>query len=102
MPAVCRDIIDLGATGHGCTPVIGVVATQSTVKANGIPIVRLNDPALPHTWPVGIYCVPHLLAKINLASATVLAQGKGVARTGDSFDRGAMLPASPNVFANGL
>ena len=100
MPAVCRDIIDLGATGHGCTPVIGVVATQSTVKANGIPIVRLNDPALPHTWPTPL-CRAHLGAKVNMASMTVRVNGIGVARTGDSFDMGAMLPASPNVFAGG-
>lgn len=99
MPAVCRDIIDLGATGHGCTAFIGVVATQSTVRANGIPIVRLFDPALPHTWPVDTYCVPHLGAKVWTASMTVRVNGIGVARTGDFFDFGVMLPASPNVFA---
>ena len=99
MSAVCRDITDLGTTGHPCTPIIGVKATQSTVRANGIPIVRLNDPALPHTWLVGIYCVPHPFAKINLASATVRAEGKGVARVGDSFDFGAMFEGSSNVRA---
>ena len=102
MPAVCRDIIDLGATGHLCTPFIGVVATQSNVRANGIPIVRLNDPALPHTIPTSEEdpeCVPHLGAKVWTASMTVRVNGIGVARTGDFFDFGVMLPASPNVFA---
>ena len=99
MPKVCRDTIDLGTTGHPCTTVIGVKATQFTVKANGIPIVRLNDPALPHTWLVGIYCVPHGGAKVNMASKTVFAEGKAVARVTDSFDFGQMIEGSSNVRA---
>ena len=98
MPAVCRDIIDWGRTGHLCTPFIGVVATQSNVRANGISIVRLLDPAFPHTWPVP-QCVPHLGARVWTASMTVRVNGIGVARTGDFFDFGAMLLASPNVNA---
>ncbi len=102
MPKVCRDIIDLGATGHGCTTFIGVKATQSTVRANGIPIIRLFDPALPHTIqnpspPPA--CIAHNGAKVNLASFTVRAEGKGVARVGDSFDFGAMAFGSNNVRA---
>ena len=98
MPAVCRDIIDLGTTGHGCTAFIGVVATQSNVRANGISIVRLLDPAFPHTWLIKT-CVPHLGARVWTASMTVRVNGIGVARTGDFFDFGAMLLASPNVNA---
>ena len=99
MPAICRDTTDLGSTGHPCTAVIGVKATQFTVRANGMPIVRLLDPALPHTWLVGIYCVPHPGAVVNVASTTVRAEGKGVARVGDSFDMGQMIEGSNNVSA---
>ncbi len=98
MPQICRDIIDLGATGHGCTAFIGVKATQFTVRANGISIVRLLDPALPHTIPTPL-CTAHLGAKVNMASMTVRASGKPVARIGDSFDFGMMIDGSNNVRA---
>ena len=98
MPKLCRDE-DLGLTGHPCTTQIGVKATQFTVRANGIPVARLNDPALPHTWLVGIYCVNHSGAKVNMASTTVFAEGKAVARVTDSFDFGQMIEGSSNVRA---
>ena len=98
MPAICRDTTDLGSTGHPCTAVIGVKATQFTVRANGIPIVRLLDPALPHTIPTPL-CTPHPGAKVNIASMTVRASGKSVARVGDSFDFGMMIDGSNNVRA---
>ena len=98
MPKLCRDL-DLGATGHGCDPVIGVKATQFTVRANNIPVARLNDPTLPHTIPSLIPpCIPHM-GKVNLASMTVRANGIGVARVGDSYDFGAMIDGSSNVRA---
>jgi uncharacterized Zn-binding protein involved in type VI secretion len=99
MPKVCRDIIDLGATGHGCDPVIGVKATQFTVRANNKPILRILDPALPHTIENPIPpCISHM-EKVNSCSLTVRANSIGVARVGDSFDMGAMIDGSNNVRA---
>jgi uncharacterized Zn-binding protein involved in type VI secretion len=98
MPKLCRDL-DLGATGHGCDPVIGVKATQVTVRANGKPVARLNDPTLPHTIENPIPpCISHM-EKVNSCSLTVRANSIGVARVGDSFDMGAMIDGSNNVRA---
>ena len=102
IPKLCRDL-DLGETGHGCDSVIGVKATQSTVRANNKPVARLHDPTLPHTIPSfvppdGMVCIPHM-GKVNLASMTVKVNGIGVARVGDSYDLGAMLFGSPTVRA---
>lgn len=97
MPKLCRDS-DLGSTGHACDGVIGVKATQFTVRANGKPVARLNDPTKPHTILVGLYCVAHM-GKVNIGSTTVRAQGKSVARVGDSYDMGQMIQGSSNVRA---
>ena len=99
MPSVCREG-DLGKTGHKCTFYIGVFATQGSVFANGIPLNRVSDPAMPHTGIAPPYCKPHP-SKINMASRTVFAKGIGIARVGDSFDMGSMKKGSRNVFANG-
>ena len=97
MPKVCRQG-DLGKTGHKCTFYIGVFATQGSVFANGIPLNRVKDPAMPHTGITPPYCVAHP-ANINMASRTVFAVGVGIARVGDSFDMGSMAKGAPNVFA---
>ena len=97
MPKLCRDY-DLGSTGHGCDPVIGVQTTQFTVRANNKPILRILDPALPHTIPTPI-CNPHMGARVNIGSFTVRAQGKSIARVGDSFDMGTMIDGSNTVRA---
>ena len=99
MPIVCREG-DLGATGHGCHAFIPAFATQGSVFANGIPLNRVRDPAMPHTIPSPLICKPHP-SKINKASKTVFAKGIGIARVGDSFDFGKMIKGSPNVFAGG-
>lgn len=99
MPKLCRHK-DLGATGHGCTTVIGVKATQSTVFANKIPVLRMGDPSLPHKIKVGIKCVGHG-AKINRGSRSVFVQGIPAGRVGDSHDRSIMITGSSNVFAGG-
>ena len=99
MPKLCRDF-DLGATGHGCTAVVGVKATQFTVRANGKPVARRNDPTLPHTINSGPICVGHM-GMVNISSFTVRANGIGVARVGDSYDFGAMIEGSNTVFAGG-
>ena len=98
MPAISRDLRDLAATGHGCTTAIGCKATARTVLANGSKVLRPGDRLLPHTIPVGPACVSHP-AVVNAGSRTVFAEGKPVARLGDSADRGAMIQGSDNVFA---
>ena len=105
MPAVSRNRIDLAATGHKCTSRIGVRASQFSVFANGISILRLADRLLPHLilrlcgrFPC---CKPHN-AKVSRSSPNVFIQGVPVARRGDKADKGRMIQGSPNVFANGV
>jgi uncharacterized Zn-binding protein involved in type VI secretion len=100
MPAISRDLRDLAKTGHGCTTVIGCKATQFSVLANGSAVLRPGDPLLPHTIPVccPLRCEGHP-AVINSGSRTVFAEGRPVARLGDSADLGAMIMGSQNVFA---
>ena len=101
MPAVSRDRIDRARTGHACTTSIGCSATVSSVFINGRRVLRPGDRLLPHTILVcgeRCYCVGHP-AKINRGSNTVFAEGRPVARRGDSADRGSMMRGSPNVFA---
>ncbi len=86
------------ATGHTCQGTAPVKATQFTVFANGKPLLRQGDPVMPHTIKEGDFCVNHK-ANINMASRTVIADGIGVARRGDSTDRGAMIGASDDVLA---
>lgn len=100
MPAISRDLIDLAYTGHGCTRVIPVKATQRSVFANGKPMLRPGDPLLPHLIRVGLFCVWHL-AVVWGSSPNVFADGRRVSRKGDGADGGFMLMGSPNVFANG-
>jgi uncharacterized Zn-binding protein involved in type VI secretion len=101
MPQISRNK-DLALTGHTCTAVVPVIASQFTVFANGVntPVLRLGDRCAPHTIKVGLFCVFHG-AKINQGSSTVFAEGIPVARVGDSTDKGAMIQGAPNVFAGG-
>ena len=100
MPAVSRDRIDRAATGHACTTSIGCSATASSVFINGRRVLRPGDRLLPHTILVccPARCVGHP-AKVNMGSRQVFAEGRPVARRGDSADRGRMIQGSPNVFA---
>ena len=104
MPKLSRNVIDLAKTGHPCTSVIGVKASQGSVFANGIPVLRRGDRCLPHTIlrRCGKYpcCLPHK-AKVNMGSRSVFGLGIPVARDGDSTDFGALFQGSPNVFAGG-
>ena len=99
MPKVCRHG-DLGATGHGCTTVIGQRASQGEVFCNGIRVSRKGDRAFPHKIRRGVLCVGHS-SQINRGSRTVFVKGIPMARVGDSFDRGRMIRGSNNVFAGG-
>jgi len=102
MPAISRDRIDLATTGHTCDATAGCKATASSVFINGMRVLRPGDRLLPHTILVCVskkcFCVPHP-AKVNKGSSTVFAEGKPVARRGDSADRGMMIGGSFNVFA---
>ena len=104
MPAISRNVVDLAKTGHTCTFVIGVEATQGSVFANGIPVLRPGDRCLPHTilkcFGDTCVCIGHP-AKVNMGSSSVFALGIPVARNGDSTDMGALIKGSPNVFAGG-
>jgi len=97
MPRVSRHR-DRCVTGHGCTGSAPVNTTQYSVFANGKPLLRRGDPVQPHTLPVGPFCKFHA-ARVNQASRRVFAKGIGVARRGDSTDRGAMLGCSGDVVA---
>ena len=102
MPAISRNVVDKGTTGHGCTKVIGCKATARTVYANSIRVLRPGDPTLPHV--ILVCCPPKCVshgAKVNRGSPNVFAEGKPVSRIGDSMDFGALFQGSPNVFANG-
>ena len=98
MPQISRNK-DLAATGHTCTPVVPVIASQFTVFSNGIAVARPGDRCAPHTIKK-IVCVDHP-ANINQGSTSVFAEGIPVARVGDSTDQGAMIQGAPNVFAGG-
>ena len=102
MPRISRDKIDLAATGHLCDTTAGCISTARSVYINGRRVLRPGDRLLPHTikfcTPDGCYCIGHS-AKVNRGSFTVFAEGKPVARKGDSADRGKMIQGSPNVFA---
>ena len=97
---ISRDSVDLAKTGHACHAVIGVKATQASVFANGIAVLRMGDPCLPHTIQVccPLRCIPHP-AVVNMGSMKVFAKGVPVAQFGDSTDMGALIMGSPNVFA---
>jgi uncharacterized Zn-binding protein involved in type VI secretion len=100
MPAISRHLIDRAKTGHPCTSSIGCSATARSVFINGSAVLRPGDRLLPHTILVccPLRCVGHS-AKINRGSNTVFAEGRPVARRGDSADMGSMIGGSFNVFA---
>ena len=99
MPRISRNK-DRCKTGHGCSRTAPVNASQSTVFANGKPILVRGDKVAPHKIliPAPARCVGHK-AKLTGSSRTVFVKGIGVGRKGDRADRGAMVGASFNVFA---
>jgi uncharacterized Zn-binding protein involved in type VI secretion len=99
MPTICKRG-SLGTTGHGCTTVVPVKTTQSSVFVNGIPVARRGDPTRPHKIKVGRLCVGHS-ARINRGSSSVFVQNIPIARVGDSVDRGRMITGAPTVLAGG-
>ena len=98
MPAICRKGDSL-STGHICASTTTLdTPGQSTVRANGILIARVDDPTVSHPFPPAPPCAPHV-ANVNAGSSTVRVAGKFIARIGDSADSGAMTSGSSNIFA---
>ena len=84
----------LAATGHGCDSVVPIIATAFSVKVGGKKIGRRLDRLMP-----GCCCMAHP-AKVNRGSTSVFAEGRPVARIGDSADMGKMITGNRNgVFA---
>ena len=98
MPAISRHK-DRCRTGHKCSATAPVNSSQSSVFANGIPILRRGDKVAFHFIKFGIKCIPHKNAKLTGSSRSVFVKGIAVGRKGDRADFGAMTGASFNVFA---
>ena len=97
MPALSRHN-DRAKTGHACSGTAPCIAKARSVFVNRKKVARVGDKLKPHFIRFGKYCIPHS-AKINRGSRKVFAEGKSVARRGDSADRGRMIRGSFNVFA---
>jgi uncharacterized Zn-binding protein involved in type VI secretion len=104
MPGISRNG-DRCATGHLCTKVAPVKASQRTVFADGIAMLRRGDKVKPHTRdfpnptpPPPFICLVHR-AKVKQGARAVFVQGIPVARRGDRADEGKMIGASKSVFA---
>ena len=102
MPSVCVHK-SLAKTGHKCDMVVPIIATAFSVRVGGKKIGRMLDKLMPHVIPClpcpGCCCKPHK-AIVNRGSRSVFAEGRPVARKGDSADFGAMITGNFNgVFA---
>lgn len=97
MPRISRNG-DRCKTGHLCSSTAPVLASQSTVFANGKPILVKGDRVAPHKIKVGLRCIPHV-AKLSGSSRSVFVRGIGVGRRGDRADKGSMTGASFDVSA---
>jgi len=101
MPAVSR-VGDSLSTGHSCasTTTIAASNTDGTVHANGIDIIVIGAPTVPHPFPP-VPILDHHMVNLNAGSPNVFVNSIAVGRIGDSADAGAMTSGSGNVFANG-
>jgi len=102
MPSVCVHK-SLAATGHKCDKVKPIIATAFSVRVGGKKIGRMLDKLMPHMIQClpcpKCCCKPHK-AIVNRGSRSVFAEGRPVARKGDSADFGAMITGNfNNVFA---
>ena len=98
-------------TGHKCDAVTTVLGGSPDVLiggVNGIGVLRVGDPLAAHTIenpafpPIPPPCQDHPGQVVNTGSATVIVNGKGIARVGDLVDIGGSITAGiPNVFAGG-
>ncbi len=97
MPRISRNK-DRCRTGHLCSTSAPVNASQSSVFANGKPILVRGDRVARHFIKFGLKCIGHR-AKLTGSSRSVFVRGIGVGRKGDRADFGSMTGASGNVFA---
>ena len=104
MPRISRHG-DKCRTGHLCTKMAPVNASQRSVFVNGRPALRRGDKVKPHTInfpnptpPPKYICLVHK-AKVKQGSRRVFVRGIPVARKDDRADKGSMRGASRNVFA---
>ena len=102
MPSVCVHK-SLAKTGHKCDKVVPIIATAFSVRVGGKKIGRMLDKLMPHVIQCkpcpGCCCKPHK-AIVNRCSRSVFAEGRPVARIGDSADFGALITGTfNNVFA---
>jgi len=97
MPRISRNK-DRCRTGHLCSTSAPVYASQSSVFANGKPILVRGDRVARHFIKFGLKCIAHR-ARLTGSSRSVFIKGIGVGRKGDRADFGSMTGASGNVFA---
>ena len=106
---MARSVAVTGAactTGHGCDAVTTVLGGSPNVIVGNLGVLRQGDPLSPHTIeqvpPLLPPCIDHPGQVVNTGSATVIVNGKGIARVGDLVDIGGSITAGiPNVFAGG-
>lgn len=74
-------------TGHGSHPPTPVAAGSSTVKVDGLPLARQDDPLVPHGHS----------RSISGGSSSVFIDGKPAARSGDGVSCGGVLIGGGSV-----
>ena len=93
-------------TGHLCDAVTTVLGGSPNVLIGNLGVLTKGDPLSPHTIeqipPLLPPCIGHPGQVVNTGSATVIVNGKGIARMGDLVDiGGAITVGVPTVVAGG-
>ena len=93
-------------TGHDCDTVTTVLGGSPDVLIGNLGVLTKGDPLSPHTIeqvpPLLPPCIDHPGQVVNTGSATVIVNGKGIARVGDLVDIGGSITAGiPTVVAGG-
>ena len=94
-------------TGHLCDAVTTVLGGSPNVLIGNLGVLTAGDPLAVHTitnpaLPLPPPCVDHPGQVVNTGSATVIVNGKGIARVGDLVDIGGSITAGiPTVVAGG-
>ena len=106
---MARSVAVTGAactTGHGCDAVTTVLGGSPNVLIGNLGVLTAGDPLAVHTInqtpPLLPPCIDHPGQVVNTGSATVIVNGKGIARVGDLCDIGGSITAGiPTVVAGG-
>ena len=95
-------------TGHDCDTVTTVLGGSPNVLIGNVGVLTVGDPLTLHTIrnpafpPIPPPCIDHPGQIVNTGSATVIVNGKGIARVGDSVDiAGAITSGDSTVVAGG-